>query len=205
MEKRCVWCQNLWTPKRSHALTCGPRCRMARYRASRSVQLARQYGLRETDFWKTNPADFAAVNAEFHFGLDAATTEIDALCPAWITPEVDALEVPWLPYVADTGNPPAAWCNPPYGSRGGGLQRWIDKGWEESRTGLIVVFLVPPSMGTRYMRRAHDSAAEVRFYQTRRAFLLPDTGQPADANRGDSCLVVFDPDRPGPARYSYID
>ena len=205
MEKRCAWCGENWNPKRSHALTCSSRCRMGRWRAPRSLRLARQHGLRDSDFWKTNPADFAPVNAEFHFGLDAATTEIDALCLGFITPEINALEVPWLPYVVDTGHPPAAWCNPPYGSRRGGLRRWIDQGWQESTTGLTGVFLVPPSMGSRYKGRAMKSAAEVRFYRSRLAFLSPDTGEPAPQNRGDSCLIVFRPGYSGPADTSYID
>lgn len=38
---------------------------------------------------------FDALNAEFHFTLDAAATEKSAKCKNFYTPETDGLTAPW--------------------------------------------------------------------------------------------------------------
>ena len=52
---------------------------------------------------------FDALNAEFHFTLDAAATEKSAKCKNFYTPETDGLTAPW-----NIGGG-SVFCNPPYG------------------------------------------------------------------------------------------
>lgn len=72
-----------------------------------------------TDEWAT-PADFfRALDAEFHFTLDACATPENAKCPKYYTREQDGLAQDW------SGE--TVWCNPPYGRQ---IGAWCRKGYE---------------------------------------------------------------------------
>lgn len=69
----------------------------------------------KTDMWATPQDFFDALDAEFHFTLDACAVKENAKCEAYYTPEQDGLDQPW------TGR---VWCNPPYGRNVG---QWVKK------------------------------------------------------------------------------
>ncbi len=60
----------------------------------------------QRDLWRTPPALFASLDAEFCFQLDAAAAPHNALCRKFITTEQNTLETPWadyLKYLATSG------------------------------------------------------------------------------------------------------
>ena len=69
-----------------------------------------------TPEWSTPRDLFDELDQEFHFDLDAASTDENALCDRHYTIEDDGLAQPW------EGN---VWCNPPYGRE---IGKWLKKG-----------------------------------------------------------------------------
>lgn len=211
----CFQCNGQIAPTANRGRrTCSDRCRK---RLSRALKKAREaedfalvralsHGLLLRDLWRTNPRDFARLDAEFRFSLDAAASPEDSLCESFISPTEDALAVPWWPRTRSIdGHAPAAFVNPPYSIHGGGLDRWAMKCHAEAQAGIVVVEVVPPSMGTAYMHFAHHHAHEIRLHRYRRAFLDPRTGEERRQSRGDTCAVVWGPGPPpsGTARYAF--
>lgn len=169
--------------------------------------LAARWDIEPRDFWRTPQWVVSRIALEIGgFGLDAAAADTtDALCPRFLTPDIDALVARWR----DHCDPalPAAWCNPPYSRRGGrgrGLLAWVEAAVRARDAGLLVVMLVPPSPSTRYHRLLHREAVELRMPPKRLAFLHPDTGEPMKGNRSDSMLAFLRPGESGPARTTYI-
>lgn len=68
-----------------------------------------------SDEWTTPRDLFEELDAEFHFDLDAASTDENALCERHYTKEDDGLSLKW------DGN---VWCNPPYGRS---IGAWMEK------------------------------------------------------------------------------
>lgn len=83
----------------------------------------------KTDMWATPQDFFDALDAEFHFTLDACAVKENAKCEAYYTPEQDGLDQPW------TGR---VWCNPPYGRNVG---QWVKKAHDTASGGGFVVML----------------------------------------------------------------
>lgn len=54
----------------------------------------------QRDLWRTPPALFASLDAEFCFQLDAAAAPHNALCRKFITAEQNTLETPWSDYLS---------------------------------------------------------------------------------------------------------
>ena len=104
---------------------------------------------------------FDALNAEFHFTLDAAATEKSAKCKNFYTPETDGLTSPW-----NIGGG-SAFCNPPYGRA---LGAWVRKAYEEAQTGTTVVLLIPARTDTAYFHDYIYGKAEIRFLRGRLHF-----------------------------------
>ncbi len=204
----CMGCGETFHRATRRQRWCSGRCRSRGWRgtASRSRALAAQWDLEARDFWRTPPWLFARLDAEFHFGLDAATAgPSDALCERFLTPDDDALTCTWR----DHCDPErlAVFNNPPYsrkGGRGAGLLAWARAAVRARDTGLVVVMLVPPSPGTRYHRLLHREAVELRMPNRRLAFLHPDTGKPTAGNRGDSMVAILRPGQSGPAVTTYF-
>ncbi|MCL9231089.1 phage N-6-adenine-methyltransferase [Salmonella enterica subsp. enterica serovar Enteritidis] len=65
----------------------------------------------QRDLWRTPPALFAALDAEFCFQLDAAAAPHNTLCRKFITAEQNTLETSWADYLNVPGY---VWLNPPY-------------------------------------------------------------------------------------------
>lgn len=110
--------------------------------------------------WRTPRALYAALDAEFHFGLDAATSADNPLgAPAFFTPETDGLLQDWTGYGA-------CFCNPPYSDSA----RWIAKAAAESQKGATVVMLLAARPDTRVWHTYIHGKAEVRWIKGRLRF-----------------------------------
>lgn len=177
--------------------------------STRSERLAVRYGLSSRDFWGTHPADFRLLDRVFHFGLDAAATEDDALVSAFISPDEDAFSVEWGPRCLP--GRPAVFLNPPYSARGRaprsrGILAWLERAIQQChRWGILIAMLVPHSPSTRYGTLAHRSAPTLGLWGKRRAYLDPDTRQPRAGNQHASCTIILRPGETGPAVRVYLD
>lgn len=172
------------------------------------------------DDWRTPLSVLAYLDAEFRFCLDAAAAPGAEAFPgrASIGPDASptgALGVCWLDWMPRTfpaNRPPAAFVNPPYSkeaSNGEGVLAWHRKAWAESRTGIAVVVLSPPTVDRGWAHRFGILADEWRTFDHRLDFINPDTELPARGNVVGSQLTIYRPHVPaggwpgGPHR-SYI-
>lgn len=124
--------------------------------------------------WETPQYLFNQLDAEFHFGLDAAATTENAKCACYYSlPEFDGLYEPWSGMGWE-----AVWVNPPYGRR---LQEWTSKAVRESQLGATVVMLLPSRTGTRWFHRDVLPFAEIRWLFGRLRFEGTTSAAPFDA------------------------
>ena len=132
-----------------------------------------------TDQWGTPQEYFDEVNQEFAFDLDVCAESWNAKCDDYISPETDALSVPWHGQVC--------WMNPPYGRQ---IKFWMQKAFEESQRedGRTVVCLIPARTDTAWW---HDYVmkGEIRFLRGRLKFVSPEGTK--DAAPFPSALVIF--------------
>ncbi len=129
----------------------------------------------KTDMWATPQDFFDALDAEFHFTLDACAVKENAKCEAYYTPEQDGLDQPW------TGR---VWCNPPYGRNVG---QWVKKAHDTaSGGGGFVVMLLPARTDTRWFHDYIYGKTEVRFIKGRLKF-----GSCQNAAPFPSMVVIF--------------
>ena len=98
--------------------------------------------------WRTPKALYQVLDAEFSFDFDP--------CP--VKPNFNGLESKW-----GTTN----FVNPPYGRD---IRKWIQKGYEESLEGKLVVFLLPSRTDTRWWHEYVMKADEIRFIRGRLKF-----------------------------------
>ncbi|MGE1401616.1 phage N-6-adenine-methyltransferase [Citrobacter freundii] len=143
--------------------------------------------LDQRDLWRTPPALFAALDAEFCFQLDAAAATHNALCHKFITAEQNTLETPWADYLSIPGN---VWLNPPYSD----IMPFVKKAAAESVNQIGTVMLVPADTSVGWFREAIQTASEVRFITAGRlAFINPLTGKPVSGNNKGSMLIIWRP------------
>ena len=151
----------------------------------------------EKDETQTPPWLFKALDAEFHFGLDAFASEANALCPRFIDRAMDAYATNWA---AVKDNPELAiFANPPYSELKKAIPKMADAGKAS-----VVVGLFPPGVCSKAWHECvMRCAAEVRFPNKRIQFLR--NGKPiltADGRRRsndrDSAVVVWRPGIHGP-------
>lgn len=143
--------------------------------------------LDQRDLWRTPPALFAALDAEFCFQLDAAAAPHNALCRNFITAEQNTLETPWADYLSIPGY---VWLNPPYSD----IMPFIKKAAAESANQIGTVMLVPADTSVGWFREAIQTASEVRFITAGRlAFINPLTGKPVSGNNKGSMLIIWRP------------
>lgn len=130
--------------------------------------------------WATPKALFDALDAEFCFTLDACALPSNAKCDRYFTPEQDGLVQNW--------GRETVWMNPPYGLA---LRRWMQKAYEEARSGATVVCLVPSRTDTRWWHEYAEKASERRFIRGRIAFAA--CGGHSNQAPFPSAIVVFRP------------
>jgi phage N-6-adenine-methyltransferase len=129
--------------------------------------------------WGTPLHAFEYFNERFKFQLDAAATAENALCSRFITPEQDALAVPWE---AQT-----VWLNPPYGR---GIGAWMQKAYEEGRTGKTVGVLAFARTDTAWWHDYAMRALSIYLIRGRLKF-IGDDGEPGNSATAPSCFIVF--------------
>ncbi|MBZ3672749.1 phage N-6-adenine-methyltransferase [Salmonella enterica subsp. enterica serovar Senftenberg] len=140
----------------------------------------------QRDLWRTPPALFAALDAEFCFQLDAAAAPHNTLCRKFITAEQNTLETSRADYL-----------NVPLRLAKSTLQRhhtFREKAAAESRNQIGTVMLVPADTSVGWFKEAIQTASEVRFITARRlAFINPVTGKPVSGNNKGSMLIIWHP------------
>lgn len=149
-----------------------------------------------TDEFRTPPAFYAGLNAEFRFDIDVAATEKNALCPRWIGPVQDALSCEW-------GTGLTAFCNPPYSQPH--IPAFLAKAAEQAIHGVTSVLLVPLDPGSSWVQHVCGRAAEVRAVVGRLHFFGADGVPLPSCAPKCSALVVYRPYYYGPTLYSYIE
>lgn len=143
--------------------------------------------LDQRDLWRTPPALFASLDAEFCFQLDAAAAPHNALCRKFITAEQNTLETPWSDYLSIPGY---VWLNPPYSN----ITPFVKKAAAESDNQIGTVMLVPADTSVGWFKEAIQTASEVRFITAGRlAFINPVTGKPVSENNKGSMLIIWRP------------
>ncbi|MFT0939698.1 phage N-6-adenine-methyltransferase [Enterobacter hormaechei] len=143
--------------------------------------------LDQRDLWRTPPALFASLDAEFCFQLDAAAAPHNALCLRFITAEQNTLETPWADYLSIPGY---VWLNPPYSD----ITPFVKKAAAESANQIGTVMLVPADTSVGWFKDAIQTASEVRFITAGRlAFINPVTGKPVSGNSKGSILIIWRP------------
>ena len=125
--------------------------------------------------WTTPRELFEELDAEFHFTLDAASTDENALCEQHYTIDDDGLKQEWVGSV---------WLNPPYGRE---IGAWMQKAAQSNRGG-VTVCLVPARTDTRWWHEwIVGHATEVRFIRGRLKFGNSGSGAPFP-----SAIVIYD-------------
>ncbi|WP_410779669.1 phage N-6-adenine-methyltransferase [Enterobacter ludwigii] len=143
--------------------------------------------LDQRDLWRTPPALFASLDAEFCFQLDAAAAPYNALCRKFITAEQNTLETQWADYMSIPGY---VWLNPPYSD----ITPFVKKAAAESVNQIGTVMLVPADTSVGWFKEAIQTASEVRFITAGRlAFINPVTGKPVSGNNKGSMLIIWRP------------
>lgn len=141
----------------------------------------------QRDLWRTPPALFASLDAEFCFQLDAAAAPHNALSRKFITAEQNTLETPWADYLNVPGY---VWLNPPYSD----IIPFVKKAAAESINQIGTVMLVPADTSVGWFKEAIQTASEVRFITAGRlAFINPVTGKPVSGNNKGSMLIIWRP------------
>jgi phage N-6-adenine-methyltransferase len=141
------------------------------------------------DDWGTPQWLFDLLNQEFHFNFDAAAVCENAKCNIMSS---DSLNLSWYKGVGmPTGG--RVWLNPPYSA--GNIDKFMQKAYEESQKGAVVVCLVPCATDTRWWHNYVMKAQEIRFIRGRVKFVGYDAEgkQIKNSPTFSSCVVIFRP------------
>ena len=100
---------------------------------------------------------------------DLAASPDNAKASRFFTESDDALTQKW---------PSGGWCwlNPPYAN----IRPWVQKAWEESRTGVQIVMLIPASVGSNWWMEWVTNKAYITFLNGRITFVGHTTVYPKD-------------------------
>ena len=132
----------------------------------------------KTGQWATPIEFFKKLDWRFGpFDLDPCADPTNTKCANFFTEAEDGLSKDWAGFVS--------FVNPPYGR---GIDKWIQKGYEESRKeNTRVVMLIPARTDTKYWHNYVMKADEVYFVKGRLKFGDSDNSAPFP-----SAVVVFD-------------
>lgn len=124
----------------------------------------------------TTPTDlFNKLDEIYHFDLDAAASEENALCNFFYTKETNGLAHSWAGQ--------RVWCNPPYGK---GIREWTRKASAEAEGAKLIVMLVPARTDTIWWHEA-VATARVVYLKGRLKF-----GGQKNAAPFPSALLIWD-------------
>ena len=142
--------------------------------------------------WRTPLEVFEPLHREFAFSLDAAASDENRLCEAFIGEDQDALgPTPWTDYITEDAHLlPTIWLNPPYGRTVG---QWIERADREAQRGCVVACLVSACTDTKWWAAWAWKASEIRFVVGRIKFIDHEGNRKAAARMGSS-IVIFRPD-----------
>ena len=126
--------------------------------------------------WYTPHDLFNRLNREFHFTLDPCAYFNTAKCFHYYDPEQNGLVQDW--------SNERVFCNPPYGRE---IYTWVQKCYEESLKGALVVMLIPARVDTLYFHNFCLKAKEIRFIKGRLKFGGSNNPAPFP-----SMIVIFD-------------
>ena len=132
----------------------------------------------KTGEWATPQEFFDKLNWRFGpFDLDPCADPTNAKCANFFTEAEDGLSKDWEGF--------NSFVNPPYGR---GIDKWIQKAFEESRKEATrVVMLIPARTDTKYWHKYIMRADEVYFVKGRLKF-----GDSSNSAPFPSAVVVFD-------------
>ena len=111
-----------------------------------------------TDMWATPQDFFDVINKEFNFTVDVCATAENTKCSLFFTPEQDGLKQKWEG---------VCYMNPPYGRS---IGKWIQKAYNSSKEGAVVVGLLPARTDTKWFHEYIYNKAEIRFIKGRLRF-----------------------------------
>lgn len=130
------------------------------------------------DDWETPRELYESLDAEFHFTLDAASSDANALCEKHFTVYDDGLKQSWQ---GET-----VWCNPPYGRQ---IRKWIQKADDEAKNGTTTVMLIPARTDTKWFHDFVYGKYEMRFIRGRLRFCV--SGVAYKWNAAFPCMLVI--------------
>ena len=111
--------------------------------------------------WETPSELFNKLDREFHFTLDPCCTHQNAKCERYFVIAENGLAQDWSNDVV--------FMNPPYGRE---IGKWVEKAYNESLNGAIVVCLIPARTDTAYWHKyIFNKASEIRFLEGRVKFV----------------------------------
>lgn len=128
--------------------------------------------------WETPLEFFKPIDDEFHFTLDAAASSKNTKVKKYFDRASDGFTSTWGAHTV--------WLNPPYGEGKRPIKAWIQKAYEESKTGATSVVLIPARTNTNWFHDICLKYGEVRFVRGRPKFGGADHGLPQPL-----CLVIF--------------
>ncbi len=142
--------------------------------------------------FRTPASLYHALDAEFHFKLDAACTSANKLAPEGLCRDLGRSGL------LEAWSPGPVWCNPPYSD----LPAWTQRALlYESET---VVLCLPADPSTEWWHRLAERASEIRFMAGRVWFRNPDGEEVGRSFFRGTAIVVLSPVG-GPARHSYVN
>lgn len=149
------------------------------------------------DNWRTSDAAFELARRLYGVPFEQDVCSEDggaARCERFITPEMDALKIPWLNNW---------WCNPPFSRK----PEFIAKAVEQAQYGRSGMMLLPYTATTKWFRLlVMDNAAAVFVPNRRFHFHHPDGGELKSGSSFESCLVLFNPHfNGGEARIIHVE
>lgn len=124
-------------------------------------ELAMSLGHDQKDKWETPPKIFDPLMMEFGFTLDPCCEYHTRKCRKYFTPSENGLLQDW--------SKDDVFMNPPY-SRGN-IDLWVEKAYNESLKGALVVGLLPVSTSANWFHKWVWHKAEIRYYKGRIKFI----------------------------------
>lgn len=128
-----------------------------------------------THEWETPQWLFDELDAEWGFTLDPCATAENAKCSKYYTKEQDGLIQDWSGEIV--------FMNPPYGRE---IGKWVQKAYEESLKGAVVVCLLPSRTDTTWWHEYVMKSDNIKFLRGRLKF-----GGGKNSAPFPSVIVVF--------------
>ncbi len=137
--------------------------------------------------WETPPSIFKLWDEQYHFTIDVCATPENTLLSRFWTITDNALSKNWKHEIC--------WMNPPYGRE---IGKFMQKAYQESLMGAVVVCLVPSRTDTRWW---HEYAMKGRIVYIRGRLKFINRTFPSWRSDGNfkvspcgfpSAIVIFD-------------